>query len=211
MIIRSFLVILSISLLIPAISAKPDYKYIQFAQEPVVRVGLSTNARSASITTTDSTLVSTAPDEQPLILATNHVTVAPRIYRPPIIEDYYFEIPDLPTKDEADQMAADIKESIGAFAAVKLDQSGSSFRIRLGEKRESAEEAEEYKEFLSEKGFEGVEIVIEKRVEPSVEALALSKQIKNTDPKNEIRSLIKTTGSSSPAVPNDSAQALIQI
>lgn len=209
MIIRSFSIILLLLLSIPTISAKTEYKYIWFNQEPVVRVGLTTNARSVIISTTDSSLVSTAPDEQPQILGTTKVSVAPRLYRPPVVEDYFFEIPELQTKNEADQLAKDIKESLGSIAIVKLDGKTPTYRIRLGEKKESSIEAEEYKEFLSEKGFDGVEIVIEKRVAPSSEAVALSQQIRsNTDPKNEIRSLVKPTGSSSPVVSENSNQPL---
>lgn len=209
MIIRSFSIILLLFLSIPTISANTEYKYIWFNQEPVVRVGLTTNAHSVSITTTDSSLVSTATDEQPQVLATNRITIAPRLYRPPVIEDYFFEIPQFQTKDEADQFAKDIKESLGTVAVVKLDEKDSTYRIRLGEKKESSDEAEEYKEFLSEKGFDGVEIVIEKRVAPSQEAIALSNQIKsNTDPKNEVRSLVKPTGSSSPTSADNTNQPL---
>ncbi len=130
MIIRSFSIILLLLLSIPTISAKTEYKYIWFNQEPVVRVGLTTNARSVVISTTDSSLVSSAPDEQPQILGTTKVSVTPRLYRPPVVEDYFFEIPELQTKDEADQLAKDIKESFGSIAIVKLDSKTPTYRIR---------------------------------------------------------------------------------
>ena len=51
--------------------------------EPLIRIGLSTNASSISITTGDSSLVAYSPDEQLRMLGSNRVSVAARAYRPP--------------------------------------------------------------------------------------------------------------------------------
>ncbi len=64
------------------------------------------------------------------------------------------------------------------------------WRVSVGERRETIEEANEFKAGLSEKGFE-TEIVTEKIVQPSTDAVALSQQLK-TGGKTEVRSLIKT-------------------
>lgn len=161
-----------------------------FIEEPTIRVALTTNARSVSITTSDSQLISVSPDEQPKFLGIAKVTVSARAYRPPVFERYYFEIPAIATKDEADQLAKDVKESINETAIVNLDtKTGNTYRIRIGQPKDSLEEASTYKDFLAEKGFEDVEIVTEKYEQPSQDALALSKQI-NSDSKSQIRSLI---------------------
>jgi stage II sporulation protein D len=69
--------------------------------------------------------------------------------------------------------------------------------IRIGESKETAEEAEAFRNGLAERGFADVVVVTEKKSQPSEEALALSEQNrKNQNPKNEIRSLISPTGSS---------------
>ncbi|MDQ3749565.1 MAG: hypothetical protein M3367_11245, partial [Acidobacteriota bacterium] len=44
-------------------SAFGEFDYLNVNQEPIIRIGLATNARSVSITTTDSSLVAVSPDE----------------------------------------------------------------------------------------------------------------------------------------------------
>ncbi|MBX7169761.1 MAG: SpoIID/LytB domain-containing protein [Pyrinomonadaceae bacterium] len=161
-----------------------------FIEEPTIRVALTTNARSVSITTSDSQLISVSPDEQPKFLGIAKVTVSARAYRPPVFERYYFEIPAIATKDEADQLAKEVKEAINETAIVNIDaKTGNTYRVRIGQPKDSLEEASTYKDFLAEKGFEDVEIVTEKYEQPSQDALALSKQI-NSDSKSQVRSLI---------------------
>ena len=55
--------------------------------EPLIRIGLSTNSSSVSITTGDSTLVAYSPDEPLKMLASNRVSVAARAYRPPQVDE----------------------------------------------------------------------------------------------------------------------------
>lgn len=162
----------------------------RFIEEPTIRVALTTNARSVSITTSDNQLVSISPEEQPKFLGISKVMVSARAYRPPVFERYYFEIPAIATKEEADQIAQDVKTEVNETVVVNLDaKTGNTYRIRIGEAKDSLEEANAYKEFLAEKGFEDVEIITEKYEQPSNEAIALSKQI-NTNSNSQVRSLI---------------------
>ncbi len=170
-----------------AVSAKS-----RFIEEPIIRVSLTSNARSVSITTSDSQLVSSSPDEQTKFLPVSKLTVSARAYRPPVFERFYFEIPNISTKEEADQIAKDIKESLNETATVKIDSKTNSYRVRLGEVKESLEESTSYKEFLAEKGFEDTEIITEKYEVPSNEALTLSKQIISNS-NSQVRSLILST------------------
>ncbi|MCA1608828.1 MAG: hypothetical protein LC730_05130, partial [Acidobacteria bacterium] len=55
--------------------------YYRLAAEPLIRIGLSTNASSVSITTSDTQLVAHSPDEVGKFLATNRVSVSARSYR----------------------------------------------------------------------------------------------------------------------------------
>lgn len=208
MILRScFAFLFSLILLSNNIIAN-EFEFFRLKEEPVIRIGLSTNARSVSITTSDTSLVSVSPDEQPNTLATNRITVSPRAYRPPIIENYYFEITDVATKEEADQIAQDAKEATGENSTVKTDSKTQLFRVRVGEMKDSLEEANAYKDFLSEKGFES-EIVIERIVAPSNEALALSQQLANKSAStSEVRSLIKSTSTSQPTTAPNAGQPL---
>ena len=154
-------------------AAANDYGLAYLAGDPVVRIGLATNARSVSITTTDASLVALAPDEPNRLLATNKIFVAPRAYRPPEVEFYKFEIPNLESSAVAETLAADIREA-GVKAFVLLGLQPNTWRVIVGDTKETIEDANQFKADLAEKGFEDVVIVTEKRVQPSDEAVALS-------------------------------------
>lgn len=162
-----------------------------FAQEPTVRVGLATNARSVSITTSDSSLVAVSAGEPNKMLAVNKIFVAPRSYRPPEIEFYKFEIPNLESQAVADALAADLRAA-GEKAFAMMGLQPNTWRVVIGDTKEAIEDANQYKADLAEKGFEDVVIVTEKKLQPSDEAVALSAQIKQGG-KTENRSLIKST------------------
>jgi stage II sporulation protein D len=171
------------------------------AGEPFIRIGLETNARSVSIATADLSLVAVSPEEQPRTLAASRVTVTARAYRPPEIETYKFEIQNLPTREEAENIAKEIREATEETATVSTDAAGGSWRVVVGKTADSVEEANEFKAALAEKGFADVVIVAEKIKQISGDAVALSEQLK-TAGKSEVRSLIKPTGASQPAAAN---------
>ncbi len=176
-------------------AAETNYFYL--AGEPTVRIGLATNARSVSITTSDSSLVAVSAGDPVKLLATNKVFVAPRTYRPPEIEFYKFEIQSIETQAEADVLAADIREASGEKAFAMLGIQPNTWRVIIGDTKDTIEEANQYKAGLADKGFEDVTIVTEKKTQPSDEAVALSQQIRQGG-KTENRSLIKPTGSTQP-------------
>jgi stage II sporulation protein D len=175
----------------------------RLAAEPNIRIGLATNARSVSITTTDAQLVAVSPEEPNKLLATNRVAVTARAYRPPVIENYRFEIPNIATREEAESLAKDVREATGETAVVSADIKTNNWRVIIGGVKETVEEANEYKALLSDKGFEEAEMRTEKITQPSSDAIALSNQLKtNPNPKNEVRSLVKPTVSSKPTTPD---------
>ncbi|MGB7069407.1 MAG: SpoIID/LytB domain-containing protein [Pyrinomonadaceae bacterium] len=194
MIFRSLLVVMMMAA--SAAAAEPRYFYL--AQEPLVRIGLSTNSRAVTITTADSQLVSYSPDETAKFLATNRVAVSARSYSPPEIENYRFEIQNLANAAAAEEMAAEIRESIGETALVSIDPATNTWRIWIGSVKETTEDADAFKIALAEKGFEDITIVTETKLVPSDDALSLSQQLNRTSGKSEVRSLIKTTGDSRP-------------
>ncbi len=181
--------------IISSISA--EFSYFYLANEPFIRIGLATNARSVSITTTDSQLVAVSPEEQPMYLATNRVAVTARAYRPPEFEIYNFELQNIETAEEAANAAKEIREATGEKTVFSLDSATNTWRVRIGNAKESIEEADEFKTKLAEKGFEDIAVVTEKITRPSEDAVALSGQLKSGG-KSEVRSLIKPTGSSQP-------------
>lgn len=183
-----------------------ETEYFRLEREPVIRIGLATNARSVSITTTDSTLVAISPDEPNKILTTNRVTVAARSYRPPEVEFYNFEIQNIETQAEAEDLAKDVREATGETAVASLNLQNNLWRVRVGETKDTIEEANEFKAALAEKGFADVAVVTERKTIPSDEAVALSKQIQ-TAGKSEVRSLVKPTSSAQPTNTADIANA----
>ena len=163
--------------------------------EPLVRIGLTTNASSVSITTSDSQLVAYSLDEPNRFLATNRVSVSARSYRPPEIENYRFEIQNLPTSTAADELAKEIREETGETALVSVDVATNTWKVWIGSIKETQEQSDAFKSMLAEKGFEDVVVVTEKKIVPSEDALELSRQLRVAG-KSEVRSLIKTTGTS---------------
>ena len=172
----------------PQFAANENPAYFQLKTEPLIRIGLSTNANYVSITTTDTQIVAASPDEANKYLATNKITVSARAYRPPEIEIYNFEIPNLESSEQAAALARDVREATGEQTVYTLDAATNTWKVRIGAARETIEEAEDFKAKLDEKGIEDVAIVTEKRVQASDEAIDLSKQIAK-NPKSEVRSL----------------------
>ncbi|MEP7211561.1 MAG: SpoIID/LytB domain-containing protein [Acidobacteriota bacterium] len=179
-----------------------DPEYFRLASEPVIRIGLSTNSSSVSITTADSQLVAYSPDEAGKYLAVDRVAVTARAYRPPEVENYRFEIQDIATAAEADSIAKDVRESTGETAIVSIDIPTNTWKVWIGSVKATMEESEAFKADLAEKGFADVVVVTEKKLVPSDDALALSRQLR-TAGKSEVRSLIKTTGTSGPSMGPD--------
>ncbi|CAN5231546.1 hypothetical protein BH20ACI1_BH20ACI1_00210 [soil metagenome] len=182
----SFFILFSVS----NIWAIGEYNYFFLGQEPIIRIGLATNANSVSITTTDSSLVAVSPDEPQIFLETNRVSVSARAYRPPQIEIYHFEIPNVETQAEAADLAKEVRGTMGENTYASLDSKTNTWRVVVPRTFETIEEANDFKAELSDKGFE-TEMITEKITQPSDEAVKLSNQVAK-NPKSEVRSIIPT-------------------
>ena len=174
-------------------------RYYLLPGEPLIRIGLSTNASSASITTDDAQLVAYSPEEPSRFLATNRVSVSARSYRPPEVENYRFEIQNIATSSEADEIAKDVREATGQSALASVDAATNTWKIWVGGVFETTEEADAFKALLAEKGFEDAVRVTEKKTVISEDAIALSQQVR-TAGKSQVRSLIKPTGDTQPLI-----------
>jgi stage II sporulation protein D len=170
-------------------------EYFKLAAEPLIRIGLSTNASSVTITTGDSSLVAFSPDEPQKYLSTTRVSVAARSYRPPEIEEYRIEFQNLPTQADAAALAKDIREATGETALASIDIKTNTWKVWVGSIKPSQEEADELKAKLAAKEFDDAVVVVEKKTIVTPEAAALAAQLK-TAGKSEVRSLIRTTGAS---------------
>ncbi|MFN2412767.1 MAG: SpoIID/LytB domain-containing protein [Pyrinomonadaceae bacterium] len=173
--------------------------YYRLAAEPLIRIGLSTNASSVSITTSDTQLVAHSPDEVGKFLATNRVSVSARSYRPPEIENFRIEFQNLPTQADADTLAKEIREATDETALSSVDPATNLWKVWVGRAMSTEEEAGELKASLAEKGFEDSAIVSEKKLVPSADAVALSRQVRSGG-KSEVRSLVRTTAGSATSI-----------
>ncbi len=195
MTIRGPLFVLAAIAVFSATSNADPLRVFRLAGEPLIRVGLSTNSSSVTITTNDSSLVAISPDEPTKMLATTRVTVAARAYRPPEIEQFRIEFQNLPSQNDAAELAKDIRDSAGETAIVSLDPQSNTWKVWAGSVKASEDDADALKQKLAEKGFDDAVTVTEKKTVVSQDAVALSQQLK-TQGSSEVRSLIKTTGSS---------------
>ncbi len=200
--LRSFAFIIAFLFLsVQNIFAGSGYEIFTLASEPFIRIGLSTNAGSVSIATGDSSLVAVSPDEPGKLLATNKVTVAARAYRPPEIENYRIEFQNLPTQNDANTLAKDIRDATGETTIASVDLATNTWKVWVGSVKDTPVDADELKAKLAEKGFEDAIVVTERKVVVSADALALSQQLKAAG-KSEVRSLTRSTGSTQPIVTN---------
>jgi stage II sporulation protein D len=176
------------------VQANPFVEYFKLPAEPVIRIGLLTNASSVSITTSDSQLVSYADGEQQRYLGTDRVTVLARAYRPPTYDQFIFEIQNIASANEATEIANDVHLQTGETAQVLVEIGKNTWKVWIGGPKESKEEADAFKAMLAEKGVDDVTVVTETKTIVSQDAVALSQQVRNAG-KSEVRSLVKTTGS----------------
>jgi stage II sporulation protein D len=179
--------------------ADGEYEYYKLDSEPLIRIGLATNAGSVSITTTDATLVAVSPGEPNRLLETSRVTVAARAYRPPEVENYRIEFQNLASQEVANELAKDIRSATSETALVSIDPASNMWKVWVGSVKSIPEDADALKGKLAEKGFEDSVIVTEKKIVPSADAVALSQQVR-TAGKSEVRSLVRSTGSSQASI-----------
>lgn len=199
MFLRAF-VFLAVTLTISSnIYAYDGGGYFMLPSEPLIRIGLSTNSSSVSITTGDSSLVAYSPEEPSRMLAANRVSVSARAYRPPEVENFRFEIQNIATAEEADDIAKEAREATGESAIASIDTPTNTWKVWVGGVFETAEEADAFKSLLAEKGFEDAVKVTEKKTIISDDAVALSQQVRSAG-KSQVRSLIKPIGDAQPLI-----------
>ncbi len=163
----------------------PVYK---LEREPTVRIGLLRNSYSAVITTRNTSLVAEGLDGTNRFLNTTRIRVSSKLYKPPVFEYYRFETTDFETKEEAESFANRIKAETQEDVAVMFGSTADKWKVRIGGEVETKPEADNYVAFLTEKGFEGIQIIPTQYTSPSDDAIALTRQILNT-PKSKVHSL----------------------
>src|SRR5437899_10090105 len=132
--------------------ADGDVQYYRLESEPLIRIGLSTNSSSVSITTDDSSLVAVSPDEPNRFLATTRITVSASAYRPPEIENFRIEFQNLPSQIDANNLAKDIRDATSETALASIDTATNTWKVWVGSVKETSVDADELKAKLAEKG-----------------------------------------------------------
>ncbi len=114
-----FLVLASVLFIFQTNSfARFESYFSALEREPFVRVGLDLNATSVSISTTDTSLSLINDVTSSLYLGTTSLRLTSRAYDPPKFEIYRFEIPNLISKEAAEQLAAKIRQENSENALV---------------------------------------------------------------------------------------------
>lgn len=123
--------------------------------EPTVRVGLATNARSVTISTTGRLMKIADESAAPEALMVARVRVEPRVLAPlpaSVDTDFSVEVQGAATRVDAERAAREIKEQTGESAVVSMDAQTNTWRLRLGGNLSRAE-ADELRERLEDAGF----------------------------------------------------------
>jgi stage II sporulation protein D len=140
----------------PANAAPADIVDARLTSEPVMRIGLTTSARSATISTNGRLLNSSVENAPPVPLALSRVRVEARWLAPqppaPLPETFRVEIARARTRADAEQAAREIKEMTGEEAEITQDAASGTWRLRVGS-RLSAADADELRTRLEEAGF----------------------------------------------------------
>ena len=161
-------------------------------REPLVRIGLLRNSSVVNIRTRDTSLAGGELNGQVFNLATKTLRFSSRPYRTPKYGIYRFEIPGIETEEEANEMAATLKNE-GNVDVEITSSDDETWKLRLDVEKESKEEADAFVAGLEEKGIIGIRTDVEYYTSPSDDAIALSRQIVQ-NPKSKVRSLSKNVG-----------------
>ena len=138
--------------------APPEFNEIKTTRlsgEPTLRIGLATNARSVTISTTGRLLNATDTKAPPTPLTVARVRIEPRILTPlpPPSESELFriEVAALTSRAMAESTARDIRDLTGDQPEILQDAATGAWRIRLT--TASRGEAEERRARLEDAGF----------------------------------------------------------
>jgi stage II sporulation protein D len=130
--------------------------------EPLIRIGLVTDARSVTISSGGRLLNATETNQPPLPLAVARVRLEARLLAPqPEASDtssFRVEIPGSATRADAERVAREIREQTGEAAEISLDAMTNTWRAIIGSNL-SATKAGELREQLEDAGFASARVV----------------------------------------------------
>jgi stage II sporulation protein D len=134
----------------------------RLAGEPLIRIGLATDARSVTISSNGRLLNATEPSQPPTPLTVSRVRLEARLLAPQPetfeANSFRIEIAGLPTRADAERTAREIREQTGEAAEASLDATANTWRAIVGANL-PATRAGELREQLEDAGFENARIV----------------------------------------------------
>ncbi len=141
-------------------TSAPVIEVSRMTGEPTVRIGLSTEARSVSISTSGQLLSTTSLTEPPTPLSVARVRIEPRALTPlpPAEATFRVEIAGAATRVDADRAAEEIRTQTGENSEVSYNAQSKTWRILVGENL-SRDAAEDLQTRLEQTGFASAAIV----------------------------------------------------
>ncbi|HET6670456.1 MAG TPA: SpoIID/LytB domain-containing protein [Pyrinomonadaceae bacterium] len=125
--------------------------------EPQIRIGLASDVRSATVSTTGRLLQATDQGATLVALDVARVRLEPRLLSPlpPITSENSFrlQVAGAASREEAEQKAREIKELIDEESQVTFDAETKAWGLLVGARRSRAE-AEQLSERLNDAGFD---------------------------------------------------------
>ncbi len=147
----------------PATSSAPIVnETTRLTSEPLIRIGLATEARSVTISSGGRLLNATEPNQPPTPLAVARVRLEARLLAPqPETFDansFRVEIAGSATRADAERTAREIREQTNQAAEASLDIATNTWRTSVGSNL-SATRAGEVREQLEDAGFVNIRII----------------------------------------------------
>jgi stage II sporulation protein D len=136
--------------------APANNENMQLAGEPLIRVGLATGARAATISTSGQLLNASDKDGTPAPLASSRVRLEPHLLVPlpaPVADKMFrVELAGLATRADAERASEEIRALTVDESEIVYDATEKNWHLRIGPTR-SQDEAEELRARLEEGGF----------------------------------------------------------
>jgi peptidoglycan hydrolase-like amidase len=146
----------------PATSSPVINETARLTSEPLIRIGLATDARSVTISTNGASLNAIEPNAPPRPLAVARVRLEARLLAPlPETFDesgFKIELALVTARTDAERIAREIREQLGEAAEISQDTATNNWRVRVGSSL-SAMRAGELREQLEDAGFATERIV----------------------------------------------------
>lgn len=126
-------------------------------QEPKIRVGLATDARSATVSTPGRLMSVSQTDTTLVSLDVARVRLEPRLLSPPppvsSEAGFRIQVAGPASRSEAEQKADEVREAVGEDAQITFDSETRAWGLLVGSQR-PRREAEELSARLNELGFD---------------------------------------------------------